>query len=212
MPVLINDEAYASELISQRQASGIDRYDEVWEGVYIMSPIANNEHQSLATELSASLMTVIDWQGLGRTLAGANVSDRRKDWTTNYRIPDVLVFLNETDSKDCGTHWFGGPYFAVEIVSPGDRTLEKLGFYAAVGTRELLVIDRDPWQLTLYRLSVNRKLDPVGVSSSSQEAIIRSVVLPICLQFQAKPRSIRLTHADGRPIRDIIVEQLYPTV
>ena len=200
---MINDEAFASELISQRQAAGIDRYDEVWEGVYIMSPTPNNEHQSLATELSGSLMTVIDWQSLGRTLAGANVSDRQADWTTNYRIPDVLVFLNETGSKDCGTHWFGGPDFAVEIVSPGDRTLEKLVFYASVGTRELLVIDRDPWQLTLYRLSNSKKLVPVAVSSHSQAATIRSDVLPICLQLHVDPPCIRITHVDDRPIRDI---------
>ena len=203
MSVMINDEAFASELISQRQAAGIDRYDEVWEGVYIMSPTPNNEHQSLATELSGSLMTVIDWQSLGRTLAGANVSDRQADWTTNYRIPDVLVFLNETGSKDCGTHWFGGPDFAVEIVSPGDRTLEKLVFYASVGTRELLVIDRDPWQLTLYRLSNSKKLVPVAVSSHSQAATIRSDVLPICLQLHVDPPCIRITHVDDRPIRDI---------
>ena len=208
MSVLINDEAFASELISQRQAAGIDRYDEVWEGIYIMSPIADNERQSLATELSGSLVTVIDWKSLGRTLAGANVSDRQANWMTNYRIPDVLVFLNETGSKDCGTHWFGVPDFAVELVSPGDRTLEKLVFYAAVGTRELLVIDRAPWQLTLYRLNNSKKLVPVAVSSRSQAATIRSDVLPICLQYQLDPPCIRLTHADERPIRDIPIRLL----
>ena len=47
MSVVVNDENFANELIAQRQASGADRYDEVWEGVYMMSPIANNEHQAL---------------------------------------------------------------------------------------------------------------------------------------------------------------------
>ena len=93
MYVLINDEAFANELISQRQATGIDRYDEVWEGIYIMPPIANKEHQSLATELSASLVTVIDWKGLGCTLAGANVSDRQADWTTNLSDSRRISFL-----------------------------------------------------------------------------------------------------------------------
>ncbi len=209
MSVLIHDEAYASELISQRQAAGIDRYDEVWEGVYVMSPMANNEHQSLATELSGALVTVIDWKGLGRALAGAIVSDRKEDWTTNYRIPDVLVFLNETFDQDRGTHWFGGPDFAVEMGIPGDRTLEKLGFYASVGTRELLVIDRDPWQMTLYRLSNTKKLLPVAVSSVSQRATIQSEVLPICLLLQLDLPSIRLTHNDHRPSRDIPI-RLHP--
>ena len=77
MYVLINDEAFASELISQRQATGIDRYDEVSEGIYIMSPIANNEHQSLATELSASLVTVIDWKGDRHRLEGPRMYSSR---------------------------------------------------------------------------------------------------------------------------------------
>jgi len=46
----------------------------------------------------------------------------------------------------------GGPDFAVEILNPGDRTPEKLPFYASVNVRELLVVDRDPWSLELFRL------------------------------------------------------------
>ena len=77
-----------------------------------------------------------------------------------------------------------------------------------MGTRELLVIDRDPWQLTLYRLSYSKKFVPVAVSSISQKAIIRSDVLPICLQLVLEPPCIRLTHADERPIRDIPIRLL----
>lgn len=127
--LMVNDPQFASELIAERRARQLDRYDEVWEDLYMMSPLANNEHQSLATELSAAIVTAVDWQNLGRTLTGANVSDRRDDWTRNYRIPDVLVFTTDTAGEDCGTHWLGGPNLAIEIVSPGDRTLEKLDFY-----------------------------------------------------------------------------------
>lgn len=85
-----------------------------------------------------------------------------------------------------------------------DRTLEKVVFYATVGSSELLVIDRDPWQLTMYRLSNNKKLVPVAFSSSSsQQTIIRSDVLPICLQLQLNPPCIRLTHVDQSLIREI---------
>ncbi len=203
MSILINDPIVANELLSERRASGLDRYDEVWDGVYVMSPLANNEHQSLATEIAAAITTQIDWRGLGRTLAGANVSDRREDWLHNYRVPDVLVYLNETSGEDCGTHWCGGPDFAVEIVSPNDRTLDKLDFYAKVGTRELLVIDRDPWQLTLYRLSGQRKLVPAGLSSLTQLSVIQSAVLPLCFAIQTTPSVICLTNDQAMPIRDI---------
>ena len=210
MSILINDQVLANDLLAQRRASGADHYDEVWDGVYVMSPMANNQHQSLATQLSIAIGTRVDWCGLGQTLAGANVSDRRENWTHNFRIPDVLVFLNETAAEDCGTHWLGGPDFAVEIVSPDDRTLDKLDFYAAVGTRELLVIDRNPWQLTLYRLSSDRepnpKLVPVALSTFAQPATIASETLPLSITLQADPAAICLGHTDGTVIRDIPIK------
>jgi len=213
MSILINDQVLANDLLAQRRASGADHYDEVWDGVYVMSPMADNQHQSLATQLSIAIGTRVDWCDLGQTLAGANVSDRRENWTHNFRIPDVLVFLNETAAEDCGTHWLGGPDFAIEIVSPDDRTLEKLDFYAEVGTRELLVIDRDPWQLTLYRLDaastprtgIKRKLVPAAVSTLSQATEIRSEVLPVCMSLQSSPPAIRLTASDGKPIRNVLI-------
>ncbi len=40
--------------------------------------------------------------------------------------------------------------------SPDDRAREKLAFYAKVGTREVLLVDRDPWALELFRLREGR--------------------------------------------------------
>ena len=204
MSVLIHDETIANEVLRKRLASGMDRYDEVWDGVYVMSPMADNQHQALATQLSAAICTVIDWCSLGQTLAGANVSDRADDWTSNYRIPDVLVFLKETTAIDRGTHWFGGPDFAIEIASPGDRPLDKVSFYAKVGTRELLIINRNPLEMILYRL-VSNELLVVGKASYQQPHELESQILPIKLQLDLSPPSIRLTHRDGAVIRSISV-------
>lgn len=203
MSVVVNDSKLADELIKQRQAMGGDRYDEVWDGVYMMSPIANNEHQSLATALSIAIGSVVDWQGLGRTLCGANVSDRRDDWIKNYRVPDVLVFMNDCDAEDCGSHWLGGPDLAIEIVSEGDRTLEKLEFYAEVNTKELLVIDRDPWQLTLYRRSDAGVMTPVAVSSVAQDVAIESHPVPLRFQLISEPACLRVQKETGELVRDI---------
>ena len=152
MATLINDRALETVLIRRRRAAGADRFDEVWNGVYVMSPIANDEHQDVAGVLTGILMAVVQWKGLGLVRPGVNVSDRREDWKKNYRVPDVAVFLNDTKAVNCDTFWYGGPDFAVEVVSRGDRTRKKIPFYAKVGTRELLVVDRNPWALTLYRL------------------------------------------------------------
>ena len=86
-----------------------------------------------------------------KVFAGCNVSDQPKRWKRNYRCPDVAVFLPGNPAEDRKTHWFGGPDFAVEIISRFDRSREKFGFYKSVGVRELLLVDRHPWALELYR-------------------------------------------------------------
>ena len=197
--LMINDPQLANELIADRQARQIDRYDEVWEDVYVMAPLGNNEHQSLATELAAAIATAVDWQSLGRTLAGANVSDRRDEWSRNYRIPDVLVFKRNTPAVDCGTHWFGGPELAIEIVSPGDRTLEKLDFYGEVGTQELLVVDREPWQLTMYQSNRDRKLVPIAVSRFEAPIQIQSSQFAVSFELNPETQTLNVMR-DGKTL------------
>lgn len=184
MVALILDSLAEDQLIHERQANGADRYDEVWDGVYVMSPIANNQHQWLASRITTIIGNVIESQDRGQVFAATNVTDQQTDWVQNYRVPDVAVFLNENPAEDRGTHWFGGPDFAVEIVSPGDRSREKLEFYAATGTRELLILDRNPWSLELYRLEGER-LELAGSSTSGDEAILTSHTIPFTFRLLA---------------------------
>jgi Uma2 family endonuclease len=167
MSTLVTDPALSARLIAQRRARGADHHDEIWEGVYIMTPLPNNEHQELVAHLTAALVEVVDNERLGTTYPGVNLTDREEHWEDNYRCPDVVVFLHGNAAQDCGTHWRGGPDLVIEIVSPYDRTREKLDFYEAVGARELLIIDRDPWQLDLLRLT-GGKLLSIGVSTLEQ--------------------------------------------
>ena len=102
---------------------------------------------------------------------GVNVSDREVKWTKNYRCPDVAVFLPGNPAKDRGTHWFGGPDFAVEVISPTTGPGKKFAFYAKVGVRELLLVDRKPWALELYRLQ-DGVLKLVGKSIPETSAIL----------------------------------------
>jgi Uma2 family endonuclease len=190
MPRLIMPKEHFKRLLRRRRKCGGDRFDEVWNGVYVMSPIADNDHQAIATELSAALIQALQVNVGRKVLAGTNVSDQEENWTKNFRCPDVAVFLPGCSAEDRGSHWFGGPDFAVEVISPEDRSREKLDFYAKVGVKELLLIDRNPWRLELYR---NRGgvLLPVGVAELDPTAsILVSAVLPI---------SFRLTPAEPRP-------------
>ena len=122
--------------------------------------MADDEHQGVQLALGAVFLQVMS-PHVALVRAGANVSDRDEQWEHNYRCPDVVVFLVGTSERNWGSHWVGGPDFAVEILSPGDRTPTKLPFYASVNIRELLVIARDPWSLKLFRLR-NGELSSVG--------------------------------------------------
>lgn len=199
MVAVINDPYLQEQIIADRRARGIDHYDEVWEGVYMMAPIAGDEHQDFVGSLTTVFEIVIGWTGMGKVRPGVNVSDRRDDWTQNYRVPDVAVFLNDTQAELCGAFWYGGPDFAVEITSPGDRTREKFDFYAKVNTRELMIVERDPWTLELYRLKAGA-LQPAGKSTLDEPAVLSSNILPLSFQLLAGERrpQIAVTHADGQ--------------
>src|SRR5437868_9097757 len=164
MTAVILDKSLERQIVARRRRQGIDHWDEVWDGVYVMSPPADIEHFALNTDLVDVFVEVVKKAGLGEVFSGVAVSDRKEGWKKNFRVPDVAVFLKGNAAQDCETHWFGGPDFAVEVVSPNDHTRKKIPFYETVGTRELLVVDRKPWRLTLFRL-VEGKLREVSQST-----------------------------------------------
>jgi Uma2 family endonuclease len=200
MSLLVLDKFVERRLRAQRKAWGVDHHDEVWEGVYVMSPIADNEHQSLVKGLIVAFYEVIERPSLGIVLPGANVSDRVERWTKNYRTPDVVVILNGSAAQDHGKFWTGPLDFVVEIVSRGDRSRRKLPFYSRMGVRELLLVDRKPWCLTLYRHD-GEKLQLTGHCECTQADSLESEVLPFSLRLAdaaERPR-IELRHnTDGR--------------
>jgi len=56
----------------------------------------------------------------------------------NYRVPDGGIH------RHCPSGvWHATAALAVEIVSPGDETWEKLPFYVAHGVDEVLIVDPD---------------------------------------------------------------------
>ena len=189
------------ELTARVRAAAVSEYhnrDEVWDGVWVVSPNPNNEHQSVVMNLGTIFNVLLGWTGLGSVQAGSNVSDRVDQWEHNFRCPDVVVYLQGTTARNLGTHWVGGPDFAVEVISPSDRSRKKFDFYAKVGTRELLIVDRDPWVLELYRLDEGA-FRLVGKSSLDRPEVLASEVLPLGFRLVAgdpRPR-IEVAHADG---------------
>lgn len=199
MSMLINDRGTERCLISRRRRLGQDKFDEIWNGVYVMSPLSNDEHQDVAGLLYALFLEVIQFTRKGSARPGANISDRRSDWRKNFRCPDVAVFLNDTTAINRGSHWQGGPDFAVEVISPGERVDQKFEFYAAVNTRELLVVNREPWSLELFRLAEG-ELNLVDRSTVAAGTWLRSLVVPLTFRLidgGERPR-IEVRHVDGQ--------------
>jgi Uma2 family endonuclease len=194
MATVVMDRSLAEHLQQERITSGADRWDEVWEGTYMMAPLPNTEHQQIVNRFASILEDTVGWNDETIVLPGTNVSDRRKDWKYNYRCPDVVVYLPGTNAKNFDTHWYGGPDFAVEVVSPDDMVRDKLVFYAKVGMRELLIVDRDPWSLELLRLK-GKKLTLVDVASVKKKSALRSAVLPL---------SFRLKTGKHRPVIEVV--------
>ena len=198
MPMLINDQDTERRMIARRRRLGLDKFDEVWNGVYVMSPMANDEHQDVVSLLNTLLCQVIQLSGQGKVRPGVNVSNRRVDWKKNYRCPDVAVFLNGTTAENRGAYWLGGPDLAIEVTSPKERLSKKRKFYAKVGTRELLVVNREPWSLELYRLA-NGELTLVNQTTVASGVWLDSEVVPLAFRLidgVERPR-IEVRHADG---------------
>ncbi len=198
MDLLLTQRDKVRRIIRRRRRLGLDHKDEVWNGRYIIMPDPDNVHQEFVAELIFILTLVVTRAGLGRAYPGGNISDREDKWTANYRVPDVTVFLNGNPAEDRNTHWLGGPDLAVEIVSDNDKSRKKLDFYANVGTRELLIVDRDPWQIELFRLT-NGELVSIGKSSVADGNVLTSEVVPLSFHLIAgatRPQ-IEALHADG---------------
>ena len=171
-------------------------YTETWDGVEVMPPLPNNVHQELQFKLLMPLAEVVDTPGLGTVTAGVNVTDRHVNWTSNFRGPDVVVYLLTNPATNHGTHWEGGPDFLVEIISEGEDPHAKFDFYAGVNTREVLIVERDPWAVELFQLSGGR-LVSVGRSDVANGLVLPSGVVPLTFRLVAgtpRPR-IEVTHA-----------------
>ena len=198
--VRILDPDLVRSFIRLRQEQDLDGPDEVWEGVYVVPPLASNPHQGLVGALTGILFHVVNLEGRGQVFPGANVSDRRTDWDHNFRGPDIAVVLADSRAVDCGTHWFGGPDFLVEVQSPGDETDEKIPFYSKIQVRELLIIHRDTRQLRLYRHD-GQQLVPVTLVDFEGGKWLRSEVVPLAFRRKALkggPRT-EVCRTDGTP-------------
>lgn len=128
-----------TEELERRRELGQDRFDEVWEGVYWVSPGPTAAHAIVVAELVAVLHSL----ALEARLTATGSFNLGK--ADDYRVPDYGYHRG----VPTGTYVLTAA-LVVEVVSPGDRTWEKLGFYAAHGVDELVIADPDSRTVALF--------------------------------------------------------------
>lgn len=131
-----------AELLAQRRRIGADRWDEVWNEVWHLVPNPGLEHQRLQIRLSTWLLTNWGRRPGHEVFPGLNVSrEGLRSWTSDFRVPDIVLITADRASRMRDTHLAGGPEVTIEIRSTGDESDDKLGFYCEVGTDEIWIVD-----------------------------------------------------------------------
>ena len=117
-------------LIDKRRRLGLDRHDEVWDGVYVMVPHAHSDHGVVAEELKLAVGPRAKAAGLvpGDSFNAGEPED--------FRVPDGGYHRTGP-----GTLYVPTAAIVLEVLWPHDETFTKLGFYADHGVDEVLVAD-----------------------------------------------------------------------
>ncbi len=138
--------------LARRRQLGLDRWDEMWEGVLHLVPSTSYEHQRILDELIEFLGPHVKRR---RGILRSNINVFNETAVkADYRIPG-LTFIAAGRERSIAPDGIrgGGPDAVFEIRSPDDETYDKLPFYAGLGVREVIVIDRDTKEPQIYRLA-----------------------------------------------------------
>lgn len=119
-----------TEWLAERKRLGHDRYDEEWDGLYIVTPGPGGWHQDVVAELTVILRSLAGAAGL-RALPGANIGRPGR-----FVQPDVVALDRLEDSA-----FFPSARLAVEVRSPGQHPDEKLPKYLELGVDEVVLVD-----------------------------------------------------------------------
>ena len=124
------------EWIEERRRLGLDRKDEMWDGVLHMVPPASSVHGRFGSGLGGVLGRAADEQGVWH-LNEPGIFDPATADMTSYRVPD-LGYARPQDVSERGIE--GRAVLVVEVLSPRGESYEKLRFYRQVGVEELLYV------------------------------------------------------------------------
>jgi len=133
MPTLVLDPqpAELDALLERRRRLGLDRHDEIWEGVLHVNPGPHGRHHRIGHQLALALDAPARAAGLLPAMGDFNLGTEQ-----DYRIPDGGVHRPGPDEM-----YYATAAIVVEIVSPDDESWKKLPFYSAHDVDEVLIVD-----------------------------------------------------------------------
>jgi Uma2 family endonuclease len=152
-------------LLERRRRAGLDRNDEVWEGVLHMVPAPSGPHSSIEWQLAQLLRPLAEQVGL-HACGQFNLGEGEND----FRVPDGGLHRTPPLAT-----WYSTAALVLEIVSPNDESWEKLPFYAAHEVDEVLIVD-----------PLERKVSWLGLQRGEYRPIERSGLIDLGAQELAE--------------------------
>jgi len=120
-------------LLERRRQAGVDRLDEVWQGVRHMVPGPSFEHARISQQLAELLLgPPARAAELLAAMSEFNLGESEHD----FRVPDGGLHR-----PGAAGVWLSTAAVVVEILSPGDESWQKLPFYAEHHVDEVLLVD-----------------------------------------------------------------------
>ncbi|HEY5945936.1 MAG TPA: Uma2 family endonuclease [Kofleriaceae bacterium] len=175
------------EWLAERSRLGLDRRDEVWDGVLHVPPSPTTAHQDFEFELHIVLRPIAMALGL-RIIQELTVYDPVKG-ERNYRTPDLVVAA-PTDVSERGVE--GHAELVIEISSPNDESREKFSFYASRRIPEYWIVDPKTREIEVYVL----RGDTYFAVMPHRDGAISAPRLGLELRVVDGPK-LRITWADG---------------
>jgi Uma2 family endonuclease len=156
-------------MLAERHRLGLDKRDEMWDGVLHMVPPPGEAH----AEFSSEFFLVVGHLAKQRRLVPRMETGLFRG-ADDYRVPDQL-YRRPDQRSDRGAE---GAELVVEVRSPRDETYEKIDFYSGLGVREMIVAHPIERRVELFR-AVGGRLMPV---QPGPDGALESDVLGITLR------------------------------
>lgn len=131
--------------LRERRALGLDRRDELWEGVLHMVPPPASHHNELNIELAIFLRRVLRARDLRAFVdpMGLFAPDVEPQ---SWRVPDITI-ARPAQLSQRGVE---GAVVVIEVLSPHDESRDKFGFFWRVGVEEVWIIDPGSRDVEIY--------------------------------------------------------------